>query len=92
MVRFSTPSQSSTALLISTSMPLTFLVLGSRIECGAIAEFAEHDALLAHPVERAVGAVLEHRLGLLVELLRLGGDAGRRADECGEQTGETDGK
>ncbi len=38
IVRFSTPSQSSTALLISTSMPLASLVLGSRIECGAITD------------------------------------------------------
>ncbi len=51
-------------------------------------QFAEHDALLAHPVERAVGAVLEHRLGLLIELLRLGAlDA--RTGEHGGQSRET---
>ena len=40
--------------------------------------FAEHDALLAHPLKRAVGAVLELRLGLLKELLRLRGGSRRR--------------
>ena len=39
MVRFSTPSQSSTALLISTSMPLASLVLASSRECGAMPDW-----------------------------------------------------
>ena len=42
--------------------------------------FAEHDAVLAHPVERAVGAVLELRLRLLIEILRLGGGEARAAE------------
>ena len=83
-----TPSQSSTALLISTSMPLASLVSGSRIECGAIVRFAERDAVLARPVERAVGAILEHRLRLLVEVV--GPRRGRKRRGAGDDAGERD--